>query len=484
MEKRPNIICAGMLDMKEEEVRYLAKQIELRGGNPVIMDVSLGHEVDWADISLKDSLVMTGNVPEEVFSLGRSAAMDIVANASTAKILELFREGKVDGIIGWAGGIGTTVVTHMMRALPLGLPKIMLATGASGNTKRWLGTSDIYISNPISERGINKLTKMTINNGVCAVVAMAKEWAAQKDAEEETERPMAAVTMYGTTMEAAVRCDEHMKKKGWDMLSFSQHGSGATMEDLIRRGDIKAVFDITPGEITNNYFGSHTGNPEGWTGVRFTAAFDMGVPTIAAPGGIDESPFGMWQMLPDEYKREFKTGKRQTYRDTGMPYYHNASMIILPTTLQENKKFSMMMASRISRAKGPVLFIIPLKGWSAYDQSEAHACKETGWPDEGPGPVWMPDDENPEWSKRATQMWDVFNRQLKGKNPNVDIIACDLHILDPEFAELACMAMDKMLEGSWKVGMFRDLDYVVEPKASYENVAGGIHDKNRINRNV
>lgn len=482
MSRKPNIICAGMLDMKGEEIRYLANQVEARGGNPVIMDVSLGHEVDWADITLKESLSMTGNTPEDVFVLARTAAIDIVSKASTAKVLELFRQGQVDGIIGWAGGVGTTVITHMMRTLPLGLPKVMLATGASGNTRRWLGSSDIYISNPISEKGINKLTKVTVSNGACAVVAMAKEWIAEK--EPEPERPMAAVTLYGSTMAAAVYCEEHMKAKGWDMLSFPQSGSGATMEDLIRSGDIKAVFDLTPGELTNNYFRSHTSNPDSWTGVRFTAAFDMGVPAVAAPGGVDESPFGMWQVLPDEYKREFASGKRQTYKDTGMPYYHNDSMIILPTTLQENKKFAQMIASRINRAKGPALFLIPLKGWSAYDQSVSHASKENGWTEEGDGPVWMPDDHYPEWSRRATQMWEILNRQIDGQNPNVDLIACDLHILDPEFAGLACMAMDRMLDGTWKRGLFRELDYVVDAeRMQWSQISGGNYGIYRISRN-
>lgn len=473
MSRKPNIICAGMLDTKGEEIRYLAAQVVKRGGNPVIMDVSLGHEADWADITLRESLSMTGNTPEDVFVLARAAAIDIVAKAGTAKILSLYRQGKVDGIIGWAGGIGTTVVTHLMRALPLGLPKVMLATGASGNTRRWLGVSDIYISNPISEKGINKLTKMTVNNGVCAVVAMAKEWVERQETEAggqtdpesgkgtEKERPMAAVTLYGTTTAAAIRCDEHMKKKGWDTLYFHQVGSGAAMEDLIRSGDIRAVFDLTPGEITNNYFQSQTSNPDSWTGIRFTAAFDMGIPVVAAPGGVDESPFGMWQILPEEYKKEFASGKRQTYRDTGMPYYHNSSMIILPTTLQENKKFSHMIASRLNRARGPALFLIPLKGWSAYDQSKAHASKEMGWAEEGDGPVWMADEEYPQWSKRATQMWEILNRQVDKVNPNVDVIACDLHILDPAFAGIACMAMDRMLNGTWQKGLFRELDCVV-----------------------
>jgi len=469
MSRKPNIICAGMLDTKGEEIRYLARQVEKRGGNPVIMDVSLGHEADWADITLKESLAMTGNSPEDVFVLARAAAIDIVAKAGTAKLLSLYRQGRVDGIIGWAGGIGTTVVSHLMRALPLGLPKVMLATGASGNTRRWLGVSDIYISNPISEKGINKLTKMTVNNGVCAVVSMAKEWVERQETEAEPERPMAAVTLYGTTTAAAIRCDEHMRKKGWDTLYFHQVGSGAAMEDLIRSGDIKAVFDLTPGEITNNYFQSQTSNPDSWTGIRFTAAFDMGIPVVAAPGGVDESPFGMWQILPEEYKKEFASGKRQTYRDTGMPYYHNASMIILPTTLQENRKFSQMIISRLNRAKGPALFLLPLKGWSAYDQSASHASKEMGWAEEGDGPVWMPDEEFPQWSKRATQMWDILVRQLNTENSNVDILACDLHILDPEFAGLACMAMDRMLDGTWEKGMFRELDYVVNEVSAVEH---------------
>lgn len=462
MERKPNIICTGMLDTKGDEIKYLAEQVEKRGAAPIIMDLSLGHEVKWADIPLSEVLSTTGNTPDDVFVLARAAAIDIVAKAGTAKLLELYKEDKVDGIIAWAGGIGTTVATYLMRALPLGLPKVMLATGASGNTRRWLGVSDIYISNPISEKGINKLTKMTVNNGVAAVVAMAKEWVENKEKEPDPDKPMAAVTLYGTTTAAAIRCDNHMKVKGWDTLYFHQVGSGAAMEDLIRSGDIKAVFDLTLGEITNNYFQSQTANPENWTGVRFTAAFDMGVPTVAAPGGVDETPFGMWQKVPEEYKREFENGKRQTYKDTGMPYYHNASMVIIPTTLKENKLFAQIIASRMNRAKGPALFLMPLKGWSAYDQSRDHASKEMGWAEEGDGPVWMPDESAPSWSKRATQMWGILKKQIDSKNENVDIIACDLHILDPEFAQLACTAMDAMLEGTWRPGMYRDKEFVVE----------------------
>ena len=450
MEKRPNIVCAGTLDTKGAEILYLAEQVKMRGGNPIIMDVSLGKECGGADISLREILSMTGNVPEDLFVLARTEAAAIVSRAAEARLLLLFRQGQADGIIGWAGGIGTTIVTHMMRALPIGVPKVMLSAGTSGNIGRWLGASDIYFSNPVSEMGINRITRQTVENGVCAVVAMARE---RMESEVKEQPPVAAVTLYKNMEAMAGRCREHMKGHGMDTLYFYQTGAGAVMEELIRAGEICAVFDLTPGELVNNFFQSETRNPDGWTGIRFTAAFDAGIPVVAAPGGLCETPFGKWELLPETIRQEFADGKRKSFQDTGLPFFETDGRIILPTTLQENRKFAHMAAARLNRAKGPVLFLIPMRGWSAYDR---------GGPANREGAVWLPDTVHPAWSARAVQMQESVEIQLCPENPKLKTVACDLHILDEKFSELACFAMDRMLDGTWEKGMLREFPHVLK----------------------
>lgn len=458
MERKPFIVCIGTMDTKGEEIRYLAEQVSACGGHPVIMDISLGHEITGADIPLAESLKMTGHFPEDIFLLDRFSAAAVVARAGTAKILELLRGGRLDGVIGLGGETGAGVIACLMRALPFGVPKVMLGSASSEKIRDWIGTSDIYFSNMISGCGVCRLSKQTIRKGVCAVTAMIME--GRKTGEEEG-HPMAAVTRYEAAGEPADRCGRFMREQGWDTLYFRPSGEGALMEDLIRAGEIRAMFDLAPGELLSGYFGSRNSIPESWTGIRFTAAFDMGIPVVAAPGGLSESPFGMWELLPDEYKNEFFSGKRIGYRESGKPFFRRHDLVILPTTLQENRKLAQMIASRLNRAAGPGLFLIPLRGWSFYDQSEDHARSQGIWCD-GAGAVWTADEKKPEWSARAVHMWEILSRSVSGGDSAMEILACDCHISDPPFAEICCQAMGHMLRGTWRKGLFRNLPLIAE----------------------
>jgi len=470
-----NIICTGMLDTKGEEIRFLANCVRENGANPVLLELSLGREVGWADIPLSEVLSSIGKISEDVYILSRVDAIDIVSQAGVKKVLELYAQGKVDGIISWAGSIGTMVATNIMRALPLGVPKVMLSTAMNGDITRFIGLSDIYMSHPISEKGINKFTKMIVGNGVAAVVSMAK-WRCKEQIEvKEENRRLSAITLYGVTTSTAFRYAELMEQAGWDMLYFHQTGIGAAMEDLIRQGQIESVFDLTPGEIANNFFNSRSRNPENWKGERFTAAFDMGIPAIVAPGGMDASPFGAWEDLLEQYKQEFKSGKRLSYKNSGKPFYHSASTLMLPTTLSETKMLCEYMVSKFNKATGPALFIIPAKGWSAYDQSAAHATKDTGWSEGINGPTWIADSRYLEWSARSCILWDVLQHKMDTSNHNIDAIMCDLHILDPEFANLAYEAMVDMLTKKWRPGFYRDRPYVCLPDMG-SNLAVKVHD--------
>lgn len=461
MEQEIKILLPGMLDTKGDEFRWMAELVRYYGGVPVLMDLSLGGEAEWADIPLSRVLAETGHKPEDVYRLSRADAVAIVSEAGCRMVRRLYAAGGVDGVFSWAGSIGTTVASALMRELPLGVPKVMLSTSASGDVRRWLGLSDILIASPVSEKGVNRLTAKTVGKAAAGVIAMARAMKLDPPRLKDREKSMVGISLYGITTPTAMRCAEFMQARGWDTLFFHQTGLGAVMEDLIRSGEITAVFDLTPAELVSNYVGSRNRNPDTWKGQRFTVAFEAGIPAVVAPGAMEDSPFGAWQSLPERFREEFRTGGRVSYHNSGQPYFHSKETLILPTTLEENRMFAQYMVEQLNRASGPAVLLVPMKGWSAYDQSAAHAGKEFGWAEEGDGPVWIGSKEHPGWSERAVQFWNIVEQNLLPDKQNIDAIKLDLHFLDPEFARIACAAMAAMLDGSWHRGLLRGQENIL-----------------------
>ncbi len=446
------------MDIKGDEIKFLAEEVKKSGGNPIIMEISLGHEVGWADISLSEVLAETGLKKEEVFKASRSDAISLVGKAGAAKIVKLYEENKIDGVISWAGSVGTSTATMVMRALPIGFPKIMLSTLASGDVSSWLGNKDIYIVNPVSEKGINRVTRKIIGNAAAAIVGMAEH----HDAPIKDTKPLVALTAYGTTTPTVIRCEKFMNDRGWDSIIIHQVGTGATMEDLIDSGEITAVFDITIGELSNTKYGSIYGIDSEWTGERLTAASRFGIPQIVCPGGLDQSAYGPYNTVPEKYLEGFRDGSRVSYKNSKKPYIHNSAVTIMVPNKEETEEFALEIITKLNKTTGPTALIVPMKGWSAYDQSVENASVDSGWAKEnGDGPVWWPDPDCPEWSKRATLMWDIFMKNQNRENNNLDIIKCDNHILDMEFAEFLNTVMSDMLDKKWKKGMYRELKNVV-----------------------
>lgn len=453
------IVCAGMCNTKGEEIRFLAEQVRLFGGEPVILDVSLGSESpDYADVTNSEILHRAGiEQASTVFTAPRAEAIDMMVPAGSETIRAMHEAGRCDGIITWAGSVGATTVSAIMRALPFGVPKILLTDMASSDVSMWLGNKDIFIASPTAEQGINKVTHRIVSNACAAVVAMARV----EDAADQT-KPLAAVTSYGTTTPTQMHITKFFNSNGWDCATFHAVGVGATMEDLIRSGDITAVVDMTPGELTNNMYNSFYGIPKTWVGERMTAASDMGIPQVVAPGGLDQSAYNGMAQFDPRLLEDFKTGKRRGFHGSDTPYVHNEGVTIMVPTLDEIVQLCEYMAERLNRTTGPTAFVIPMRGWSAYDQSEALATRERGWAEgNGDGPVWEPDADHPEWSRRATLMYREMSRLLDPSK--VDLIATDHHIIDAEFAELLERIIWDMIGGRWSIGGYTDTDKVLAP---------------------
>ena len=259
-----------------------------------------------------------------------------------------------------------------------------------------------------------------------------------------------------------MKCAEFMESRGWDTIIIHQVGTGATMEDLIRSGQITAVFDITTGELSNTMFDSPYGIDKNWDGKRLTAAGDMGIPQIVCPGGLAQCAYGPVETMPENYLEEYRTGERMSYQNSGKPYCHNESITVLTPTLENTKALALEIITKLNGTQGPTALILPMRGWSAYDQCEALASIERGWAKEnGDGPVWWPDEDNGDWSRRATSMWTVFSANIDRANPQLDLLKCDMHLLDQEFCDLMNTCMGDMLDKTWKKGAYRDVSGVL-----------------------
>gem|GEM_PF-68910 len=454
---KPRIVCAGMCNTKGAEIKYLAHMVAEYGGEPIVMDLSLGDAVDWADVALPEVLAATGTDLEEVFAAPRAAAIDLVGHAGAVKILEMHAAGRCDGIISWAGSVGTTTATRVMRALPFGVPKIMLTDMASSDVSAWLGTKDIYIVNPTVEQGINAITRKAVANAAAGIVAMARV-----PEHPAGSKPLGAVTSYGTTTPAARRCVEYLEGRGWETAIFHAVGAGATMEDLIRSGLIAAVIDLTPAEVVNTLLDSPFGVPRLWEGERLTAAGELGIPQVVAPGGLDQVAFGALGSVPREYLDDCLAGRRPSHQGSGLPYQHNESVTIVSCTLDEVERVGHYLADKLNRATGPTCFVLPMRGWSAYDQPRETASRERGWAaGNGDGPTWDPDPDHPGWSRRAGLMLRVLGESLDAAKDTLDLIAVDRHLLDPEVSDLITRCLGDMLDGTWEKRRYRHLPGVL-----------------------
>jgi len=445
MAKSPKIVVTGILDTKGEEIKFLAERVRKSGGDPVILEISVGKEVGWADISISDVLKKVDKTTEEVFSLDRGKAAGIVIEGAKKLVLELYEKNEIDGIVAYGGSMGASIATSIMRALPVGFPKLMLTTMAAGDISPYVGTKDICMMYPIAEAGLNKVTRRILNNAAACVVGMAKA----ADLEDIEEKPLIGCMMFGVTTPCVLRASKYFENRGYDVIINHAVGSGGrSMEELIRDGLISGVLDITTHEIGDYLLGGVlSAGPD-----RLTAAGDTGIPQVIAPGGLDLINFGPKDTVPEEHlSKTHLPGK-------GL-YVHNPTVTCVGVSPDEACLIAEHIAEKINRAKGPTAICIPMRGWGACDLAEPN--KELGWAGPDPGPVWVSDPEKPEWSLRSRKFARTLRDNIDGEKANVDILVIDKHLNEPEFADLMAELLEEMLTGRWEKGSHHDLPYII-----------------------
>ena len=381
----------GTLDTKGMEFQFIKEQIEASGTATCVVNTGILGDPHFApDVSAGEVAEAGGTSLQALQDGGdRGVAVAAMAEGAAKIIAELQCDGKIDGVISLGGSAGTTIGTTAMRAVPVGVPKIMVSTLASGDTSPYVDTKDISMMYSVVDiAGINSLSRQILANAAGAIVGMVN---AEVPAAED--KPLIGATMFGVTTPCVTKARELLEDAGYEVLVFHATGAGGrAMEDLVKGGFIVGVLDATTTELADELVGGVlSAGPD-----RLEAAGDLGVPQVVAPGALDMVNFGPPDTVPEQFSdRTF--------------YQHNPTVTLMRTTVEENAELGKIMGQKLSQAKGPTTVIIPKQGVSAIDK-------------EG----------QPFYSAEAEAAW-IENLKANLED-NVTLIEMDNHINDDAFA--------------------------------------------------
>lgn len=343
------VAIIGTLDTKGAEYAFLKKAIEKAGAATLVIDTGVMGPAFKPDIAAEEVARAGGaDLAALVAKNDRGEAVAVMSRGAAATVARLAQEGKINGVIAMGGGGGTTIGSTAMQALPVGFPKLIVSTVASGDTSAYVGVKDIaMMPSVVDVSGINRLSAEIITNAAGAIAGMVNV----ERPVSTSEKPLVAATMFGVTTACVTKAREVIEAAGYEVLVFHAVGTGGrTMEELARAGFIVGVLDITTTELADELAGGVlTAGPN-----RLEAAGEVGIPQVVSVGALDMVNFGAPDTVPSRYAdRTF--------------YQHNPLVTLMRTTAAENAELGTIIGKKLSRAKGPTVLVIPKKGVSAID---------------------------------------------------------------------------------------------------------------------
>ena len=386
------VCIVGTMDTKGVEFAFIKSQIEAAGVSTCVINTGiLGEPQLTPDISADEVAQAGGASLQALRDEGdRGNSVAVMAQGAAALVAAGHATGEIDGIISLGGSAGTTIGTTAMQAVPVGVPKIMVSTLASGDTSPYVQSKDICMMYSVVDiAGINRLSRQILANAAGAIVGMVNADAPAATAD----KPLIAATMFGVTTPCVTKAREVLEAAGYEVLVFHATGTGGqAMEDLVKGGFLAGVLDVTTTELADELVGGVlSAGPD-----RLEAAGETGVPQVVAPGALDMVNFGPPDTVPEQFSDR-------------LFYQHNPTVTLMRTTPEETTELGRIMARKLSEAKGPTTVIIPTRGVSAIDQ--------TGQPFDSP---------------EARTAWIENLKAHIGDN--VTVIEMDAHINDDEFA--------------------------------------------------
>jgi uncharacterized protein (UPF0261 family) len=399
------IVLPGTLDTKGLEFQFVRDLLHQRGLATLVIDAGVTGPPHFApDVPRDRVFEAAGTTHVAILKAGdRGMAVEAAARGMAKVVAELHREGKVDAILGLGGSAGTTIGTAAMRALPFGVPKVMVSTLASGQVKPYVGVRDILMLNSVVDiSGLNRISRRVLTNAANAVAGMVQGASVWEGAADQ--RPLITATMFGVTTPCVSAAQKQLEQAGYEVLVFHATGvGGMTMEAFIGDGLIAGVLDITTTELADELVGGIlTAGKD-----RLTIAGLRGVPQLISLGALDMVNFGPPDTVPERFR-----GRRF--------YQHNPTITLMRTTPEENDQLGKEIAEKASAARGPTAVLVPLRGVSAIDR-------------EGQ-PFWWPE------ADRA-----LFQSLRNWIGPQVKLVELDMHINDPEFARTAVETLRGMM---------------------------------------
>jgi len=344
------IAVLGTFDTKGAEHGFLAETIRARGHETLLVHVgSLGAATITPDISAEEVAAASAEDWRAILTRqDRGESVALMSRAAAKYISGLCENDRIQGIISLGGGGGTAIGTAAMRALPIGFPKVMVSTLASGNTAPYLGTKDIVMVPAIVDvAGINRISRAIFENAAGAICGMV-EAAEQRRRRPAADKPLVVASMFGNTTDCVNEAKRIVEEAGYEVLVFHATGAGGrAMESLIESGMVAGVLDITTTEWADELVGGILGAGPS----RLDAAAKGGVPAIVVPGCLDMVNFGEPQTVPAKFSgRTF--------------YHHNPQVTLMRTNAEECAELGRIMAEKINQSTGPVTVLLPLKAIS------------------------------------------------------------------------------------------------------------------------
>jgi uncharacterized protein (UPF0261 family) len=352
-QNTPKAVLIGALDTKGSEYQFVKTVLEEAGVPTLVVDTGvLGTPVFQPDIPSAKLAQLAGTSLEALRSQNdRGTAVAAMTRGAALVMEELLASGQVAGVFGMGGTAGTTVAASAMKAVPIGIPKLLVSTVASGNTRPYVGEKDITMMYSVVDiAGINRLSSRILRNAAYGLAGMIQGM--QKEQPETDAKKTIGMTMFGVTTPCVTRVRETMEAKGYDVLVFHATGTGGmAMEELIRAGYIHAVADITTTELADELVGGiFSAGPH-----RLEAAGSKGIPQVVSIGALDMVNFGPPETVPDQFKdRKF--------------YQHNPTTTLMRTTVEENARLGEILAEKLNRSASPTVVVFPKGGVSLLDR--------------------------------------------------------------------------------------------------------------------
>ena len=344
------VALLGTLDTKGQEYGFLREKLRAAGCDVVLIDAGIiGPPQAAADVGADEVARGAGKQRAALAAAGdRGAAVEAMGHGAAAVLERLHAAGGLHGVLGMGGSGGSSLFSRAVRDLPVGLPKLLVSTLASGNTRAFVGTSDLIMMPAVVDiAGINAISERILGNAAAAVAGMARHYAGFVP--RSSGKPVVAATMFGNTTPCVAAARRWLEDQGYEVLVFHATGTGGrAMEKLMEAGFITGVLDVTTAELADGLVGG-----SGFAGPhRLETAGRLGLPQVVSLGALDMVNFGPPDTVPAQYR------ERRLYR-------HNPAVTLMRTSPEECAALGRLVAEKLNRATGPLSVFIPRRGFSA-----------------------------------------------------------------------------------------------------------------------